>query len=90
MSFENAGQLRGAPAPKLPSLLEDGARMNERLAKLLHNIEAINDKVNGSSPRDVASAATPEPSPSTRRHLDQAHALIGAIEDEVQRIDARL
>jgi hypothetical protein len=39
---------------------------------------------------DVFNAATPEPQPSARRHMDKAHQLVGLISDEMQRIDARL
>jgi hypothetical protein len=91
-SFPMAMQGQASNAPqgaKTQSLTEDGVNLVQRLHQILNGLESINDKLNGSSPRE-ASLDAPEPQPSARRHMDKAHQLVGLISDEMQRIDARL
>jgi len=89
MQGQTTTAVQGSASPKTQSLTEDGVNLVQRLHQILNGLESINDKLNGSSPRDV-SVDAPEPQPSARRHMDKAHQLVDAINDEIQRIDSRL
>jgi hypothetical protein len=70
------------------SLMDDTSRLNERLRETLHRLTKLGDTLHGSAPRDAgAKPGAPEPVPTLRRYLDEAHNVAYGIESELTRIE---
>jgi hypothetical protein len=84
------GQMQTAPAPQ--SLVNDSGRIVERLNVIHNHLIELGNKLHGSQPRDAGAAGANkiEPEPTLRRNLDKAGTWLSDIENELQRIDARV
>ena len=78
-------------APQTQSLLGDSSHVVERLQTLHNHLIDLGNKLHGSQPRDAGpTTGKIEPEPTLRRNLDKAGSWLTDIENELQRISARL
>jgi hypothetical protein len=77
--------------PQTQSLLSDSTHIVERLQTLHNHLIDLGNRLHGSQPRDVMpGGAKIEAEPTLRRNLDKAGSWLTDIENELQRISARL
>ena len=76
--------------PQQPSLITDSAEVSKRLHDVHARLLRLADDLHDQEPREVENDATPDPTPSVRRNLDNARHHLGKIEDALAHIDARL
>lgn len=90
MAYGEAGQT--ATAPISQSLVSDSGRLVERLSVVHGHLIDLGNKLHGSQPRDASASGANkiEPEPTLRRNIDKAGSWINDIENELQRIDARV
>ena len=73
------------------SIMEDHARLNDRLREALSRLIKLGDVLHGSAPRDVGAGnlkgSAPEPVPTYRRYVDSASHTVHEIEQELTRIE---
>jgi hypothetical protein len=90
MAYGEAAQSTGG-APQVQSLLADSTHIVERLGTLYNHLIDLGNRLHGSQPRDVAApSAKIEPEPTVRRNLDKAGSWLSDLENELQRISAKL
>ena len=86
------GQAMTTAMPPQNSLVHDSGNIVERLMVIHGHLIGLGNKFHGSQPRDVPpqAGAKIEPEPTLRRNLDKAGSWLADIENELQRIDARV
>ena len=86
-NYSTAGQANAIQS----SLLADSTHVVERLGTLYNHLLDLGNKLHGSQPRDATlSGAKVEPEPTLRRNLDKAGSWLSDLENELQRISAKL
>jgi hypothetical protein len=88
MAYGEAGQ---SAKVERNSLMDDQARLNDRLNDAFSRLVKLGDLLHGSAPRDVGTGNlkgnAPEPAPTFRRYVDSASHTIHQIEQELTRIE---
>jgi hypothetical protein len=85
------GENATANAPQTQSLLGDSSLIVDRLQTLHGHLIDLGNRLHGSQPRDALPGGNKiEPEPTLRRNLDKAGSWLSDIENELQRISARL
>jgi len=72
------------------SIMDDHARLNDRLREVYHRITKLGDTLHGPAPRDAGVGnlkGQPEPVPTIKRYIDSAHNTTYEIEQELTRIE---
>jgi len=91
MAYASDAAQSSGQAPQTQSLLADSTHIVERLGTLYNHLIDLGNRLHGSQPRDVMPPnAKIEPEPTVRRNLDKAGSWLSDLENELQRISAKL
>ena len=88
--MQNYSTVQADNPKELPSLMNDGERLNGRLREIAQRVEKVADTLHGSTPRDAGAKPGAPIANSLRRNIDVGNDIVSDIETELNRIEQRL